>query len=267
VDVVGRLAQDALYYHEGPSEPAPQTRPAYAHQMTLPAGIRKTGPWVVAFSGIIDTQAVLNQYYLDRQANLSIFHEKLGLIVSGANSKRQPELATFSEKVLGQVFYLPLSSRLQMSEAQDRLSLAYNTFWADVLVPRPTANEIGFRFAVTGVNQPPDESQLTLQVVLRPGEPIETGAGRRFTVGAERIDLSPEDLGGSIRHHGWTMTLDPGATLAWPVYPFNPYADQPETSLEYAVAALKVPLRLKSQPGHNVRPKEREIAFSIVTGQ
>src|SRR5437867_9304734 len=49
-----------------------------------------------------------------------------------ANSKRQPELATFSENLLGQVFHMPLSSRLDMSEPQDRLSLSYNTFFSDL---------------------------------------------------------------------------------------------------------------------------------------
>ncbi len=260
---MGRLAQNALYYHEGATEPPPQAKPAYAYRMALPAGIRKTGPWAVAYSGIIDTQAPRNQFYLDRQANLSVFHEKLGLIVSGANSKRQPELATFAEKLLGQVFYLPLSSRLQMSDAVDRLSLAYNAFWADVLVPRPSPAELNFRVEITGVGSPPDDAQFTLQLVLKPGEQLETGTGRRITVGAEAIDLAPEALGGLLRHHGWTMKLDPGAALHWPVYPFNPYADAPEKTLEHAVATLKVPLRLKSQPGRSVRPKERELAFTI----
>jgi hypothetical protein len=267
VDALGRLSQDALYYHEGPAEPPPQAQPAYSYQMNVTAGIRKTGPWSVATSGIIETQAVQNQFYLDRQGNLSIFHEKLGLIVSGANSKNQPELATITEKLLGQVFYLPLSSRLQMDAQQDRLSLGYNSFWADVLAPRPQPEKCDFRVAITGVGAPADEPRLTLQLVLKPGETLETGAGRKLTVGSERIELSPEDLGGWIRHHGWTMTFDSTARLVWPVYPWNPYGDAPEKNLGAAVAALTMPLRMKSQPGHSVRPKEQEFAFSISTGK
>lgn len=267
VDALGRLSQDALYYHEGPAEPAPQAQPEYEYQMNVPAGIRKTGPWSVATSGIVETQAVRNQFYLDRQGNLSIFHEKLGLIVSGANSKNQPELATITEKILGQVFYLPLSSRLQMGARQDRLSLGYNSFWADVLLPRPRQDECDFRIAITGVGEVPEEARLTLQLVLKPGETLETGAGRKLTVGSERIELSPEDLGGLIRHHGWTMKFDSTARLVWPVYPWNPYGDAPEKNLGAAVAALTMPLRMKSQPGHSVRPKEQEFAFSISTGK
>ncbi len=98
-------------------------QPRYAHQMRVPAGIRKSGPWVICLSGIIDTSPS-SQFYLDRQANVSVFHEKLGLIISGANSKRQPELATFSGRVAGQLFHMALSSRLQMSEEHDRLALS-----------------------------------------------------------------------------------------------------------------------------------------------
>ena len=91
---LGRLAQSALYYHEGPTEPIPQELPRSAYQMKVPAGIRKTGPWIVCLSGLIDAP-IDSQFTLDRQGHLSIYHEKLGLIVTGANSKHQPELATF----------------------------------------------------------------------------------------------------------------------------------------------------------------------------
>ncbi len=264
-DTMGRLAQDALYYEEGRAEPPVQARPRYAWRMGVPAGIRKTGPWVVCLSGIVDTQAVNNQFYLDRQAHLSVFHEKLGPIISGANSKRQPELATFSEKLLGRIFHLPVSSRLEMADSGDRLSLAYNTFWADLLVPPPSERTAAFRFVINGKGTPPEDPQLTLQLCLKPGEALETAAGRRAVVGPERIEWSAADLGGSISHHGWRMSVDPAARLVWPVYPFNPYGDGPETSLEFAVARLVVPLRLKSQPGHYVRPNEQEISFSIST--
>ncbi len=103
----------------------------------MPAGIRKSGPWTVCLSGIVSTQAQTNQFYLDRQGSVSIFHEKLGPIITGANSKRQPELATFSER-FGEIGnHLPLSSRLRMSDTGDNLSVAFNTFFAELKVSPP----------------------------------------------------------------------------------------------------------------------------------
>lgn len=83
---LGRIAQNALYFHEGPVTPSPQSLPRFVHQMKAPAGIRKTGPWIVCLSGLIDAP-IDSQFTLDRQGHLSIYHEKIGLIVTGANSR------------------------------------------------------------------------------------------------------------------------------------------------------------------------------------
>ncbi|MGH9429091.1 MAG: hypothetical protein ACRD2L_22645 [Terriglobia bacterium] len=234
---LGRLAQDAIYYHEGPTQPIPQDQPRYSHGMNISAGIRKSGPWMACLSGLIDTQAVNSRFYLDRQENVSVFHEKTGLIITGANSKRQPELATFSEKLPEHLVHMPLSSRLQMNDSQDRLSLAFNTFFSDLFVPAPTEQEFRLRFVISGRGTPSEAARLTLQVRLKEGETLETGAGKKITLGAERIELSDSDLGDWIRHHGWTIKVPSSARLVWPVYPHNPYADAPETQLASAGAS------------------------------
>jgi hypothetical protein len=260
---LGRIAQDALYYHAGPKAAIPQDLSNYTRRLGIPAGIRKTGPWVVCLSGLISTQAINNQFYHDRQGNLSIFHARTGLIITGANSKHQPELATFSERLPGQVVHMPISSRLVMGDDQDRLSLAYNTFFGDLYVPRPSETDLAFRFSITGKGRPAEDSRLTLQLCLKHGETLETGAGRKITLGRERVDLSPDELGGSICHHGWQLKFDPTARLVWPVYPHDPYTNAPEKSLDHAVGALSVPLRLKAQPGHYVRPDEQAISLLV----
>jgi hypothetical protein len=266
VEALGRLSQDALYYHEGPTAPIPQDKPSYEHQLNVPAGIRKTGPWVVCLSGLIETQYVFSQWFLDRQGHLSIFHDRLGLIITGANSKHQPGLATFSELIEGQTFHIPLTSRLQMTAAKDRLSLAYNQFFAELEVSPPTPDEVSFRFWITRRGGPPEQAQLTLQLCLKAGEALETSTGQRIMLGAERIELSAQQIGGSIRHHGWTLKTDPTARLVWPVYPHNPYTNSPETSLEHAVGALSVPLRLTSVRRKwplGEPPREQEIVFTL----
>lgn len=263
MDTLGRLSQDALYYHEGPTAPIPQEQQRGSYRLRIPAGMRKSGPWQVCLSGIIDTQAITNRYYLDRQGHVSVFHRKLGLIITGANSKRQPELATFSEKLLGRVIHIPTSSRLQMAEAGDRLSLAYNSFFSDLYIAPPSENELTLRFVITGRGTPAEDPRLTLQLCLKPGELLETGSGKTITVGTDHVELDAAVLGGSIRHHGWTLKTDRAARLTWPVFPHNPYADGPETSLDYAVAALSVPLSLNNRPGKYVRPHEQEISFRL----
>jgi hypothetical protein len=164
---------------------------------------------------------------------------------------------------MGQTVSIPLSSRLQSGDGQDRLSLAFNTFWTDLLVDSPSSGDVRFHFVINGKGTPADELNLNLQLVLHEGETLETGTGRTITLSAEPVELGPDELGGSIRHHGWTMKVDSRARLVWPVYPFNPYGDGPETSLQHAVGRLRVPLQLKAQPGHYVRPDETQVAFQV----
>src|SRR5262249_26145607 len=139
------VAQDALYFHEGHTAPIPPEQPRYAYELKKPAGIRKTGSWVVCLSGLIDPP-IENQFTLDRQGHLSIFHRNLGLIITGANSKRQPELAGFVEKTKDKEFHLPINSRLRMAEDRDRLGIAYQTFFADLTVSPPSEKGVEFHY-------------------------------------------------------------------------------------------------------------------------
>lgn len=265
VDALGRLAQDALYYHEGPVLAPPQDLVHYALRMQQArAGVRKSGDWQVALSGLIDTQAINSRFYLDRQGHVSVFHKQAGLIITGANSKRQPEIATFNETVGGSVVHLPLSGRLQMAEKEDRLSLAYNTFFSDLYVTAAAVDQtLNLRFAISGRGAPGPDTRLNLQLCLKAGETIETGSGKRLVLGADPVELSSSDLNRRISHHGWTLELSEGASLSWPVYPHNPYADLPETNIAYAFGRLTVPLALKARPGKYVRAKELELAFRL----
>jgi hypothetical protein len=243
---LGRIAQDALYYHEGKAAPIPQDHPNYTHAMKVKAGIRQTGPWVVSLSGIIAPPVSLNTFFLDRQSNLSIFNEKKGLIISGANSKHQPELATFTEVIGNDSIHMPVSSRLDMGEKSDRLAIAYNTYFAILEVPKPSEKQIKFHFTTT-YKWGDATSGMTLQLVLKPGEMLETGTGKKLMMGTDKIELGDKELGGMIKQNGWTLHLPPGMHLSWPVYTYNPYKGKPETDLIHAVGALYITLKPENQ--------------------
>jgi len=243
---LGRIAQDALYYHEGKTSPIPQDQPNYIHAMKVKAGIRKTGPWVVSLSGIIAPPVSLNTFFLDRQSNLSIFNEKKGLIISGANSKHQPELATFTEVIGSDSIHMPVSSRLDMGEKSDRLAIAYNTYFAILEVPKPSEKQLKFHFTTT-YKWGDATSGMTLQLVLKPGEMLETGTGKKVMIGTDKIELGDDDLGGMIKQNGWTLHLPPGMHLSWPIYTYNPYKGKPETDLIHAVGALHITLKPENQ--------------------
>ena len=252
IQSLSRIAQNVIYSNEGNTQTIPQDQSVYSHSMNISAGIRKTGPWVVCLSGLIEPEDIINSFFLDRQGNLSIFHTERGLIITGANSKRQPELATFTETINSQIVHMPLSSRLQMDDKADRLALSYNTFFSVLEVTSPRDKQIEFRFLTT-YKWGDATSQLNLQLVLKEGLTLKIASGLEFVLGNEQIDLCDEKLGGSIIHNGWVLHLPEGARLTWPVFPFNPYKDGPETKLDHAIGILSVPLKQEDQ----------EIRFSI----
>ena len=75
---LGRIAQTVLYWHDGPAEKSPQERESYRYRMKVEAGIRKSGPWTVCLSGLVDTP-IDSQFTLDRQGHVSVFHARHGL--------------------------------------------------------------------------------------------------------------------------------------------------------------------------------------------
>jgi len=263
LDTLGLLGQNALYYREGPVEKCAAELPRYSHRLQGPAGIRKNGAWVVGMCGLVDTPLPLSQWFLDRQANVSLFHERVGLIVTGANSKGQPELATLSEKKNGVTYTKSMGSRLTLKESGDCLAVAHHTFTCEILVPPATEEEQQINFRITGRGPVPEEASLALQLCLKAGTELKTGAGHTVTLSGERIELTPEMLGGSITHGEWTLKIDADASLSWPVFPYNPYRNGLETKLEHAVGLLCVPLRLRVNPAHYVRPNEHEIRVAV----
>ncbi|MEO8764604.1 MAG: hypothetical protein ABI416_09975, partial [Ginsengibacter sp.] len=226
----------------------------YMHAMKVCGGIRKTGPWVVSLSGIISPPVSLNTFFLDRQCNLSIFNEKTGLIISGANSKHQPELATFTEVIGHDSIHMPVSSRLDMDERSDRLAIAYNTYFAILEVPKPSEKQIKFHFTTT-YKWGDATSGMTLQLVLKPGDTLETGSGKKITPGTDKVELDDKDLGGVLKHNGWILHFPPGMHLSWPVYTYNPYKGKAENDLVHAIATLSIPLK----------PENQEFPFTLET--
>jgi hypothetical protein len=234
--------------------------------MAVPAGIRRTEPWTVCLSGLYDPPTT-SQFTLDRQGNLSIYHDRLGLIITGAGSKYQPELATLMEKAEGVVTTVPENSRLRMTDELDRLGMAYRTFFVDLRVPRPEPGRLAFQFNVTEVGpNRMGETYINLQLVLKPGEVLET-ARTKVTLDKSPVDLGPEQIGGWIRHRGWVLKVPPTARLIWPVMPFNPYRAKPETDLRYAVGRLWLPIQVeKRESVLNWRRQNIEFTLEVPTG-
>jgi hypothetical protein len=106
------------------------------------------------------------------------------------------------------------------------------------------------------------EARLNVQLRLAAGEVLTT-AGGKTVLGEKRIELGPEELGGRVGHRGWTLKVPPAARLVWPVYPFNPYRNAPETELRHAVGVLSVPVQVQPPRDGTLTWRTQTLAFVL----
>ena len=68
-----------------------------------------------------------------------------------------------------------------------------------------------------------------------------------FILSEKPVTLGWSEPGVWIRHHGWKLSVDTPANLTWPIYPYNPYSNGPETTLEHAVGVLSIPVQFADE--------------------
>src|SRR5262245_38124978 len=85
----------------------------------------------------------------------------------------------------------------------------------------------------------------------------------KIVLDEKRVEVGPDQIGGLVRHRGWTLRVDPTARLVWPILPFNPYRNAPETDLRHAVGVLSVPVKVQPLPEGGLNWRQGEIAFAL----
>lgn len=215
MEALGRIAQNLLYWHAGPVEPLPSS---YVSKLTIPIGIRKRDDWTVCLSAVTGKAPERSQWFLDRQSHVSLYHDRIGRLIHGGNSKRQLELATFG-RVMEQ------DGTLHMGDDGDEVRFS-DTEW----IRMTPVSKDSMRLDYAG--------NLHLQIAVKSGQWLETDSGTRVQLGAEHMELT--QLGGWISQQGWRIALPQGAKLRWPVHPYSPYRNGPESDLRFAVAVLQL---------------------------
>jgi hypothetical protein len=242
-----QLAPVPLRLPDGPQEPIPQERRQFVSVHHGRALVRRSGPWFHCLSGYLTptrfvAERTRSRWIKDRQSYLSVWHERLGLVVGGGNSKHQPEFSTF-EVICGRV------KRLQADEAVietgddgDTLKLTYGDVRCEVSVSAGEAEAIELTFgAEAGAS---DDVQIIAGFTL----PHLDGATLRASAecGPYELDALTE------RGVGWPaeaaekwleigrlrIELTGGGRFEWPVYPVNPYAIDNAAPSEQAVGLL-----------------------------
>ena len=234
------IASLLLYGEEGPVEDLPSADAEHVFVLTEDGADRaatlRRGPWFACLSAY--TGAVLqNRWIQDRQSFVSIWHDEVGLILGGGNTKLQPAWSTFTvgdTRLLqhtpgdtdpdfepkGELTHVASAAAL-VREPEPGLDLAYGPETCRVRLAVGDEHTLACRLEATCESGLPVAAHLTLLPHL--GELLATGGGQELVLGESPIELSPDQVGGWVAHAGWRVRVPACASLHWPALPHNPY--------------------------------------------
>jgi hypothetical protein len=231
------LANFILYGEEGPATPTAAVE--RDRSFVLGDGdalIRRKGPWFIYMSAY-HCPVLENRWIQDRQNFVSIYHDKVGLIVGGGNTKLQPLWSNFTVGDIsllkhtpgdenpkftpeGGLLHLPDAAGLKKSDPPG-LGLMYGKERCSIEVEPIDDDSLRIRLRATSKLGQPVEAHVTLLPHL--GKPIRAERSFEKVLGEEGWSLSSDEAGGWIEHAGWRLSLPEGSKVTWPVLPHNPY--------------------------------------------
>lgn len=229
------LLRNFRYYHEGDEAQLPIEKKSYSLHTGSKAVARRKSPWFYCLSGFT-TPTATNRWALDRQNFVSIWHEQVGLIVGGGNSKQQIEWSNFIFPRSGRLSHIPTGAELK---GGNQVILSYEDKRASLEVSPDSKNALKLKAALL---DPSITATGQLVLYLRSGNTCKTASGDVHSLSDKSIEVRAEDAGGWVEFEGWRITLPPGSKVNFPSYPFDPGDRSGRAVLSEARGVLSYPL-------------------------
>ena len=219
------------------------------------AVIERRAPWSWAFSAYA-TPVPTSRWIQDRQNLVDIFHDQLGLVAGGGNTKLQPywstftvgdaelvkhtpgdEKPTFNPKV--DLLWVPSSASLDLpSDAPPTLRTKYGEADNAVTIRVEDDDVLAVTYetaSTTGI------VAAHLPLMSRSGR-LETASGKTLYLTEDNLRLTSDQVGDWLVWDGLKVTIPTGSTLVWPAWQHNPYTKDGHSNLKDAKLVINLPL-------------------------
>ena len=254
----GDYAASVLLYG-GQGEGVPQAADLDEGTVVLGANdavIRRHKPWQWALSGYACAPAD-SRWIQDRQNLVDIYHDELGLIIGGGNTKLQPYWSTFT---VGDPSLLAHQPGDESPDFTPDIPLAWTPVSASVVADGSAMSlrygEVECRVSVNCT----EGGALTLTYVAPVGKKVEahvpfmnradglqTAANKEITLAEAPFVLTGPEIGGSFTFGDLLVTVPETASLRWPAKQHDPYKKDGRSPLTAAKLVLVLPFETEGE--------------------
>jgi hypothetical protein len=217
------------------------------------AMIARHEPWFLCLSAFC-CEVPKSRWIQDRQSFCSLFHQQVGLIVGGGNTKLQPGWSTFCVgdasllahrpgdthpdfRPPGRLWHVP--DRVTLDVENQQLDLRYGE--QECRLVADTSDPKQVRLTLTAVNRTDHPVRANLTLLPHVGEAWTTESGEGDVLAETPINLTARQTGSWFAHHGWRISVPPTASIRWPVLPHNPYRKDGRASAGEGRIVLSIP--------------------------
>ncbi len=227
-------AQLLLYGADGEMIQTAASQQTYTHRLGDQALMHRQQPWFVVLSGFT-APVPQTRWGQDRQNFVSVFHDAVGLIIGGGNTKLQPLWSTFTvgdPSLLAHragdenpdfsprqgLLHVPDSACLEAADRPLAVALAYGGESCCVAVQPVNGSELTLALTAMAHTGLPIRAHVTLIPHL--GQAVESAVGK-----IERLGEAPFDWHDPrwVAHAGWRLSIPAGGSIRWPALPYDPY--------------------------------------------
>ncbi len=244
-----------LLYGEGGTTSVPAgERQSHDYRMGDMARTVRRRPWFVCLSAIA-TEIPVGRFGQDRQNFLSLYHDRVGLILGGGNTKLQPLWSSFTVgdtsllrhqsgdedpdfSARAGLLHVPDAATLGEDEETPSVTLRYGATVCQIRVNHRGEDEVELELSQDG-DASDVEAHVTLLAQL--DQSLRADDGTEWILGEKDVVVEGSD-GGWIEQGGWHLSLPAGSRCTWPVLSHDPYRKDGQATLDKARIVVTVPL-------------------------
>ena len=236
----------------GEAEETAAGRARHVYRMGDEATAVRNSPWFLCLSAFV-VDFPQNRWGQDRQNFVSVFHDSVGLVLGGGNTKLQPLWSNFTVGDKGLLahtpgdedpdfdvpdglIHVPDEISYDSDEAGGRLRMRYGAETCGVEVRIESETELTLVFAATANSGLPVDGHATLMPHL--DREVRFASGEAAMLGEAEAEWAGEAW---LEHAGWRLHLPPGSRVVWPALPHNPYRKAGDSTIEEARLVVVLP--------------------------